>query len=176
MMTRVGPRAAKKGLDRLIERTWDEERGVAHVDAPGDDEATVWGLLEDAARLTQACVDLGRTDQAVRIVGWAEKALRDDDGGFLDRAGGEQAGDEGVLAVRYRSTAGNAALARALCGLAEATGEERYSEMAREALGAAAPQAPTPMPDSTLFALAVHECGRGRRDGMTRLTMIPRGV
>lgn len=154
---------ASRALDYLLDAAFDEERGVAHVVAEGEGPS-VWGLLRDAAALAEACLDRyefagGPADlqHAVQIAAWAERSIRDSDGGYFDRVIGGPAASEGALVVRQKGAGDNANMARVLRRLALATGDERYRTLALDALAVSAPADATPMPDHALYALALDE-------------------
>jgi len=155
---------ALRSLDRILSEAWKPESGLKHVVAYSDPQANhrdVFGLLDDYAFTTIACLDAYETTADLTYFNFArrvgdvmiERFYDDSAGGFFDvekakspplakeaKAGAPGASEIGALSARRKpfqdspTPAGNSAAAIALLRLHAYTRDESYREKARQTL------------------------------------------
>lgn len=152
---------ASSALDRLLEVMAAPDGLLYHYRAPGEQPA-VPGLLTDLVAAAAACISVAQAagsnrhiEHARRLVQAMETHLWTTGGGFLDHVPGPE--DVGALRYPDRPFEANAAAARVLLDLYQATGERGYRAVAERTLALLSPLAGRYGIGGSLFALAVEE-------------------
>jgi uncharacterized protein YyaL (SSP411 family) len=147
---------ALRSLDRILSQGWDAKRGLQHVIAYSDPQASnrhVPGVLDDYAFTVIACLDAYEASTDLTYFHFAEKITAamvarfydQHEGGFFDMASGPDVGDGlvlGALAARRKplqdspTPAGNPAAAIALLRLHAYTNDAQHRELAEKTLKA----------------------------------------
>lgn len=130
---------AAGALEFIWENMWDSQAGLYHYFYNG--ERRLPGLLADTARFTSACLDayesgLGEEwlDRALAASNWMLAHLHDPaSGAFFDSA--YPPGELGYPRERTRPPVDNSIAASALIRMGQNTGQAKFNEAARSALG-----------------------------------------
>ncbi len=152
---------ALRSLDRILAEAWDDERGLSHVIAYAEPNASVpqvrpsgltWavrGMLDDYAFTALACLDAYEVTGAISYFNFARRIADEmirrfadkESGGFFDtEASLEERLQLGALSARRKpfqdspTPAGNPGAAIALLRLHAYTNEARYHEIAERTL------------------------------------------
>ncbi|MFN3705727.1 MAG: thioredoxin domain-containing protein, partial [Thermoflexales bacterium] len=156
---------AERIWDTLVRYTLQSDGSVIHSLIPDGDcmrPSSLVGVLADQAALLQACLDVAqcrpsRAAQAMRVAsqvwGYVCSALQAEDGGFYDVPPRQDA--LGMLRVRIKPLADNAALAAALAQWSSLTDDVSLREAAAAALCAFLNEYPRYGEHAAPFALAV---------------------
>jgi uncharacterized protein YyaL (SSP411 family) len=124
---------AMKTLNMLKDRCFSRELGMAHYLAEGENEAQIWGLLEDQAAMGLALTaayqhsgDMKWLDIARELASFCLKKLAREEGAFRDRPVEKE--ELGKLSRPVYDIENNSLCANWFVEMASLTGEEAYLE------------------------------------------------